>query len=93
LETAPRFGREAVGEFFGDWMRTFGGGVHFGDLRIEQGSDAVAVSAHHTARGAGSGLELDRGMFYAYWFRRGKIIRVELHLSMDDAREAAGVTT
>lgn len=91
LDTAPRFGREAVGEFFGDWMRTFGGGVHFGDLRIERGSDATAVSAHHSARGAGSGLELDRDMFYAYWFSRGKIIRVELHNSMEDARRAAGV--
>ena len=91
LDTTPRYGRQAVGEFFGDWMRTFGGGVHFGNLQIEAGTDALAISAHHTARGAGSGLELDREMFYAYWFSRGKIVRVELHTSMEAAREAAGV--
>lgn len=91
LDIAPRFGRDAVGAFFGDWMRTFAGGVHFGELRIESGTDALAVEAAHTARGAGSGLELDRDMFYAYWFRRGKIIRVEMFSSMDDARDAAGV--
>jgi len=91
IDTTPRYGREAVGEFFGDWMRTFGGGVVFSDLRVEQGTDALAVSAHHRARGPSSGLEIDNDFFYAYWFRREKIIRVEMHPSMDDARAAAGV--
>ena len=51
----------------------------------------IAVTALHTARGRGSGAEITARNAWAYWFRNGKIIRVEIYRSMPEARAAAGV--
>lgn len=85
------YGKEAVGRWFGDWMRTFDRSVRFDELEIEKGEDALAMHGRMTARGAESGLELTEEWHWAYWFRQGKIVRVEIHRSLEDARAAAGV--
>ena len=87
----PYYGIEAVGNAFGDWMRTFSGGVVFHDMVVEQGCDAYAVSARMTARGRESGVELEERWSWAYWMRSGKIVRVEVHTDLDTARAVAGV--
>ncbi|HYH59898.1 MAG TPA: nuclear transport factor 2 family protein [Thermoleophilaceae bacterium] len=84
-------GVDAVGGAFGDWMRAFGGGVAFGDLLVERGRDAYAVSARMTARGRESGIELAQDWAWVYWMRVGKIVRVEIHTTVDTARSVAGV--
>ena len=84
-------GVDAVGRVFGDWMRAFGGGVRFDDLVIERGCDAYAVSAHMTAQGRESGIELEGDWAWVYWMRSGKIVRVEIHDDVETAREIAGV--
>ena len=85
------YGIDAVGQAFGDWMRTFSGGVVFEDMVIERGRDAYAVSARMIARGGGSGVELEHQWAWVYWMRSGKIVRVEVHPDLDTAREIAGV--
>jgi ketosteroid isomerase-like protein len=84
-------GREAVGEFFGDWFRTFGGGVHFDVQEIRDVGDAVVVAVHHRARGRHSGVELTDDLFYEYRLSEGKIVRVEFHPTWSDALEAVGL--
>ena len=84
------YGREAVTGWFGDWLSTLRE-TRFSDLEVEHGTEALALRAKHTARGAESGVELTTDLFYAYWFRQEKVIRVEVHGSWEEARHAAGV--
>jgi ketosteroid isomerase-like protein len=85
-------GREAVGDFFGDWFRAFGGGVHFDVQKIRDAGDAVAVAAHHRARGRHSGIEVTSDFFYEYRLRDGKIVRIQFHPSWVEALEAVGLS-
>jgi ketosteroid isomerase-like protein len=83
-------GREAAGELFGDWFRAFGGGVHFDVWEIRDAGDAVAVAAHHRARGGHSGIEVTGDFFYEYRLRDSKIVRIVFHPSWREALEAVG---
>jgi ketosteroid isomerase-like protein len=84
-------GREAVGEWFGNWFRTFEPGYHF---EIEEARDLggviLLVAAHH-GRGRTSGAEVQTQMGYLYTVRGGKIVRAELYRSRAAALEAAGL--
>ena len=90
-ESEPRYGWREVNRWFADWMATFAGGVRFDELVIERGRNGLAATARHTARGGESGAEITTQQAWAYWFRKGKIIRVEIYSSMAEARAAAGV--
>jgi ketosteroid isomerase-like protein len=83
-------GRKVVGDYFGDWFRAFGGGVHFDVVDIRASDDAVAVAACHTARCRSSGIELEGRYFYEYRLRAGKIVRIQFHPSTQEALEAVG---
>jgi ketosteroid isomerase-like protein len=85
-------GREAVGDFFGDWFRTFGGGVHFDVRNVADSGNAVAVAVHHRARGRQSGLEVANDIFYEYRLRDAKIVRIRFHRSWRAALEAIGLS-
>ena len=84
-------GRKLVGDFFGDWFRSFGGGVHFEVLDMRASGDAVAVAVRHTARGRYSGLELEGEYFYEYRLRARRIVRIQFHPSWREALEAVGL--
>ena len=83
------FGRENVGRWFAEWLVTFDDIVF--DIEIVPGRDALAVHARHSARGKESGAEVAVDLYYAYWFRAGKVIRVEVHAEQEPAWRAAGV--
>ena len=91
IDVGSYHGIEAVGRVFGEWMSAFGGGVVFDDMVIERGRDAYAVSAHMTARGRESGIELEEDWAWVYWMRSGKIVRVEIHQDLELPRRIAGV--
>ena len=84
-------GRQAVGEFFGDWFRAFSGGVHFDVLKIRDAGDAVAVAVRHRARGGHSGVEIEDDLYYEYRLPDGKIVRIEFHPTWREALEAVGL--
>ena len=84
-------GRERVGEWFGDWFRTFGGGVHFDILDIREAGERVALWARHTARGGHSGVELVADFFYEYGVRDGKIVFVRFCETWDEALETVAL--
>ena len=91
LEAGTFKGREAVGEWFGNWFRTFQPGYHF---ELEEARDlghAVLVVASHHGHGRTSGAEVHGKTAYVYRLSGGKIVRVELQPSRDEALEAAGL--
>jgi ketosteroid isomerase-like protein len=91
LEAGTFKGREAVGEWFGNWFRTFKPGYHFDIEEARDLGDAVFLVASHHGHGRLSGVEIHGETAYLYRVRNGKIARAELHPSRDAALEAAGL--
>ena len=91
LNTGTFEGREAVGEWFGDWFRTFQS-VHF-EFDLRDLGDVVYLRTTYSGRGRGSGIEISDERGYLYTVREGKIVRLELFNSPAQALEAAGVQT
>ena len=82
-------GRDAVGEWFGDWFRTFDRDAHFGVEEItELDADRVLLVSSHQARGRASGVEVHGTVVWLYTLRDGKIVRVEGFDSRDEAIKA-----
>jgi ketosteroid isomerase-like protein len=89
LEAGTFEGREAVGEWFGNWFRTFQPDYHF---ELEEARDlghAVLIVANHHGHGRTSGAEVRGKTAYLYGVSGGKVARVELYASRDEALEAA----
>jgi len=84
-------GRDAVGEWFGDWFRTFESGYRFEIEETRDLGDVVFLSAIHRGRGRTSGAEVRGQTGYLYTVRDGKIVRAELYRSPAAALEAAGL--
>jgi ketosteroid isomerase-like protein len=92
LNTGSFEGKHAVGEWFGDWFRTFGE-YHF-DIEeareLEEGP--IFVVAMHRGRGRASGAEFpSTELVYLYRVEGGKVTRVQLFTARDDALEAAAL--
>jgi ketosteroid isomerase-like protein len=82
-------GREAVGEWFADWFRTFEAGYSFD---VEEALDLghlVLLVASHRGRGRTSGAEVRGRTGYLYRVSGGKIVSVELYPSRAEALAAA----
>jgi ketosteroid isomerase-like protein len=89
LEAGTFEGREAVGEWFGNWFRTFQPDYHF---ELEEARDlghAVLIVASHRGHGRTSGAEVRGKTAYLYGVRGGKVARVELYARREEALEAA----
>ena len=86
-------GREAVGDWYGDWFGTFDRDARFNieeAIALDDGS--VLVVAQHHARGKASGVEIKGEVVWVYRLRGGKIVRVEGHESRAEALEAVELT-
>jgi ketosteroid isomerase-like protein len=85
-------GREAVGEWFGDWFRMFDWNVH-NDIReiAEIGDDGVFLVVDLRGRGRGSGVDVEGTFAWLYRLREGKITRMDGYLSREEALEAVGL--
>jgi ketosteroid isomerase-like protein len=90
LHDGTFMGRDAVGEWFGDWFRTFEPGYHFDIEEARDLGDAVLLIASHHGRGRTSGAEVHGRTSYLYRVRDGKIIGVEIYPSRGEALEASG---
>ena len=83
-------GKEAVGEFFGDWFRSFDSDLHFEIVELTELDDgSILLVADNTARGRASGIELSQHVIWVYRLRDGKITYIEGYDSPEAAREAA----
>ena len=85
-------GKEAVGEWFGDWFRTFAHDYRFEiqELR-ELDGDLIFMFATHGGSGRLSGAEVHSRNAYLYRVRDGKIAEVGFFATQDAALEAASL--
>jgi ketosteroid isomerase-like protein len=90
LEGGTYKGRDAVGEWFGNWFSMFEPGYHFEIEETRDLGDLVFLIASHHGRGRISGAEVHGQNGYLYGLRDGKIVRVEVHGSAAKALAAAG---
>jgi ketosteroid isomerase-like protein len=90
LQRGTFTGREAVGEWFGDWFRTFEPGYRFDIEEATDLGDSVLLMASHSGRGRTSGAEVRGQTAYLYRVRDGRIVRVELHSRREEALMASG---
>ncbi len=88
LERGTFKGRDAVGEWFGNWFATFERGYRFDIREAVDLGDLVLLVANHHGRGRSSGAEVHGHTAYLYTLRDGKIARVELYPSRAEALEA-----
>ena len=91
--TAGTFkGKEAVGEWFGDWFRAFGVDYRFEitDAR-DLGGGLIFIHARYGGSGRASGAEVRGESAYLYRVKGGKVIRVQLFLTPKVALEAASL--
>jgi ketosteroid isomerase-like protein len=90
LNTGTFEGKEAVGEWFGDWFRAFGTDYRFEitDLR-DLGRGLVFLFASYGGSGRASGAEVSGERAYLYRVEDGKITRVQLFPTPAEALEAA----
>ena len=85
-------GKEAVGEWFGDWFRIFAPGYRFEIQEVrELESGVVLIFATHGGRGRLSGAEVRGETGYLYRVRDGKVTQVGFFASREEALEAASL--
>ena len=92
LQSGTYEGKEAVGEWFGDWFRTFAADYRFeiDEARLLEGG-VVFLHAHHGGSGRLSGVEVHGENSYLYRVKAGKIIRVGFFSTREEALEAASL--
>jgi ketosteroid isomerase-like protein len=83
-------GKEAVGGWFGDWFRAFGTDYRF-EIKDAQdlGGGIVFLYARYGGSGRASGAHVHDESAYLYRIEGGKITRVQLFPTRDEALEAA----
>ena len=79
-----------MGEWFGNWFRTFEPGYHFDIEEARDLGGAILLVASHHGRGRSSGAEVHGQTSYLNRVRDGRIVRAEIHHSRDDALDASG---
>ena len=88
---AAMTGKEAVGEWFGDWFRQFAPDYRFEIEEVRDFGDRVFVVATHHGRGRSSGVPVELSSAWVYTVRGGKVRRLEAWGDREAALEAAGV--
>jgi ketosteroid isomerase-like protein len=92
LNTGRFEGKEAVGEWYGDWFRAFGPDYRF---QIEElrdlGGGVVYMFATYKGSGRASGAEVRDQRAYLYRVERGKITRIQFFMTREEALEAASL--
>jgi len=92
LSTGTFEGKEAVGEWFGDWFRAFGTDYHFDIEEISEiRPGLVFMTASYGGSGRASGAEVADRRAYLYRVEDGKITRIQLFLTAENALEAASL--
>jgi ketosteroid isomerase-like protein len=92
LNTGTFEGKAAVGEWFGDWFRAFGPDYSFEITEAEVlGPELAYLFAVYGGSGRASGVEVRGQSAYLYRVEDGKITRVQLFPTREEAMEAASL--
>jgi ketosteroid isomerase-like protein len=86
-------GREAVGDWFGEWLAVFDRDARF-DIEeiVDLDASSVLLVASHHASGRKSGVEVTEEVIWLYRLDRGKISRLTSYESRAVAVEALGLS-
>jgi ketosteroid isomerase-like protein len=84
-------GRDAVGDWFADWFRSFARGYQFHIQEMRPIGKRVFLVLRHRGRGRSSGVVLEWSVAYVYTIKAGRIARIELFSDLSDALKAAGL--
>ncbi len=85
-------GKEAVGEWFGDWFRTMSRDYRFDIQEMsELGSGLIYMRATHGGAGRLSGAPVRGENTYLYRVRLGKISQIGFFATREDALKAASL--
>jgi ketosteroid isomerase-like protein len=92
LNTGTFEGKRAVGDWFGDWFRAFGADYRFtiAELR-DLGGGLVFMTASYGGSGRASGALVEDQRAYLYLVRDGRIARVQIFMTPEQALEAASL--
>jgi ketosteroid isomerase-like protein len=82
-------GKETVGRWFGNWFQSFARDYRFDIDEARDLGEVVFLHAWHGGRGRVSGVEVRGELSYLYQVRDGKVARVEIYQTRDQALEAA----
>jgi ketosteroid isomerase-like protein len=92
LSTGTFEGRDAVGEWYGDWFRAFGPDYHFDIEEIRELEPGVVfMRASYGGSGRASGALVRDRRSYLYRVEDGRITRIQFFLTSEDALEAAAL--
>jgi ketosteroid isomerase-like protein len=81
-------GKEAAGEWFGDWFRTFDRDYRFEVDEAHDWGDRVFIVATHHGRGRASGAPMARRNGWIYTVREEKIVRCDIYTDPESALAA-----
>ena len=84
-------GREAVGQWFADWFRSFARGYGFRLEEARSVGERVVLVAHHDGRGRSSGIAIDWSLGYVFTINGNKIARLEVYGAGAEALKAVGL--
>jgi ketosteroid isomerase-like protein len=92
LNTGTFEGKEAVGEWFGDWFRAFGHDYRFDVEEIRLlAPGLVFLAASYGGTGRASGVKVSDRRAYLYQVRDGMVTRVQFFITAEEAFEAASL--
>jgi ketosteroid isomerase-like protein len=91
LETGTFEGKEAVGDWFGQWFQIFSPDYRFRIEEAREIGEVIFIHAKHGGRGRTSGVEVRDETSYLYSVRSGRVVRVELFGERDEALQAASL--
>ena len=82
-------GKQAVGDWFGDWFQVFDRNYRFEIDEARPMGDWIFIHATHSGHGKASGAEVSAETSYLYRVRNGKIDSVQIHGTREGALDAA----
>jgi ketosteroid isomerase-like protein len=86
-------GREALGEWYGDWFRTFDRDSRFEIKELDEREDgSVHLAADFEGKGRVSGVRIKGTVVWQYRFRDGKIVHVEGAAGFESTGEDLGAS-
>jgi SnoaL-like domain len=91
-EARPCHGREEIVRFLAGVRSAWESGRHVVKDARAVGDDRVLVHARMSTEGRASGLVLEGDVYYCFWLRHGRFIRVEDHLTEKGALHALGLS-
>lgn len=83
-------GKEAVGEWFGNWFRAFRRDYHFEIVEARELGDLILIVARHGGKGRASGIEVRGELSYLYRVKDGKVAHLRIFPTRQEALDATG---